>query len=1184
MQLVKMELRGFKSFADKTTLTFDTGITAIVGPNGSGKSNISDAVRWVMGEQNVRQLRGQKAEDIIFAGTETRRPQGAAEVSLYFDNTDHTLDVEFTEVVITRRLFRSGESEFYINKRPCRLKDIHVLFADTGIGQDSMAVIGQNRVDRILNSKPEERRVIFEEVAGISRYKGRKAEGLKKIAETERNLERIQDMMSLLTERLAPMAKEAEKLKRFRQLDQERISYEGTLTLQELRNFERLVAKVENSRLTAVSERDDAAKAVYDAEAKRQALVDTMAREGEELRRLDEGALRAHNELDSLTSRHEACVQRQSEFSRRHDELAVEEQALQAKQAEQTERLRAGEAQQEQYETTLAAARQGLALSETLFHEAETKAAEANQALAARTAAKAQTQQDLVVSRHDRDELRRRLQENRAQCDACKEDLEACEKAQAEHREALQAVQAETAQAAQTLADTQRLVTASKAEMDTLQQQMVAAEKDYRNAHNKSASLEQRIRVLSSMEQEHEGLGRAVKVVLDAKTPWRDGICGVVGELCTIPKELTTALDIALGGASRYIVTDTEGTAKQAIRYLKERRAGRTTFLPLQTIRPRRRTGDEEQAVHEAGSLGFANDVIAYDAAYGDIFASLLGKTILVKTVDEAAAIAKKYHYRLRLVCLDGTLFNPGGSLTGGSTKNAEGSFISRRALLEELKKEWDEAKQIVATAVTAGKDMRRRVETLQRDVEAKEEQLRQAELDKAARSWQEKQLQDALTQDREALQKGHDQYQALQAARADIQAQLVAVEEKIEALQTVPTGDTQALETALAQAEAEVNQCRKQWNEQEVAVATLQEQVRHGAAQVVQFTQWLAGAKDDAARLAERQGQLAKDEAETASLLVQLAANIEAKTAETKRCDAEKEAFYKAKEENFQKHKALEEELTDLRAREQDWRQRLNTYDVQLEKYNAEVRRSEERLALQGLTRQEAMERRREGSLKELQAKVECLRHDISDLGQINPNAEVEYNAAVEKEAFYTKQCDDLRESRTKLEAIVAEIDAAMATQFTKAFGEIRGHFQQIFSRLFGGGKAHLRLTDTRDILATGVDISIQPPGKKEQPLTLLSGGERALTVIALLLAFLVYHPAPFCLVDEVDAALDEANVERMARYLKNYSGHTQFIVITHRRKTMEAANTLQGVTMEEKGVSRLLTVKVDDVLEKGR
>ena len=417
MRLVKMELRGFKSFADKTTLVFDKGITAIVGPNGSGKSNISDAVRWVMGEQNVRQLRGQKAEDVIFAGTETRRPQGAAEVSLYFDNSDGTLDVDFAEVVVTRRLFRSGDSEYYINKRPCRMKDIHMLFADTGIGQDSMAVIGQNRVDRILNSKPEDRRIIFEEAAGISRYKGRKQEGLRKIAETERNVERIRDMMAMLEDRLGPMKEQAETLRTFRELDAERISYEGSLTLQELRNCERLLEKAENNRLAVLTERQDVVKALAEAEEKRSALMAAMEREGETMRRLDSEARQVHTELDGMKSRREAFIQRKEALKERGAELDREERDWQKKKEDAAKRGLELQELSARKAAELAAARKGLALTQALFGKAEEQARQAAAELEKVTASNSDRQQKLFVLQRDAEELRRRLQDNGERCD-----------------------------------------------------------------------------------------------------------------------------------------------------------------------------------------------------------------------------------------------------------------------------------------------------------------------------------------------------------------------------------------------------------------------------------------------------------------------------------------------------------------------------------------------------------------------------------------------------------------------------------------------------------------------------------------------------------------------------------------------------------------------------------------------
>lgn len=1183
MQLLKMELRGFKSFADKTTLTFDKGITAIVGPNGSGKSNISDAVRWVMGEQNIRQLRGQKAEDIIFAGTEKRQPQGAAEVSLYFDNSDHALDLDFSEVAVTRRLFRSGESEFYINKRPCRLKDIHMLFASTGIGQDSMAVIGQNRVDRILNSKPEERRVIFEEVAGISRYKGRKQDGLRKIAETERNLERIQDLMSMLAERMEPLAAQAQKVKQFRALDGERISYEGTLTLQELRNCERLLSKAENYRLASLAEQTDVEKKIAAIESQRQQLLQTMEKENEMLRNLDAQALNAHNELDSMKSRHDAFLQRQVTLQENEKELAEEKTVLQQK-AVQLEKQEASLAeQQQQKETELAAAEKGLALTEALAGKAEAHAQKAAADLETVTAANTARQQQLFVLQRDAEELRRRLQENSARYEevnqTLKQQRDAWKQSQTRglaEEQKCQALQQE-AQAYETQAAAQqKKLQASEAVMQE-------AENTYRHLRGTVDALTQRIRVLESMEQEHEGVGRPVKAVLDAHTPWRSGICGVVGEVCQIPILYATALDVALGAAARYVITQTEDAAKAAIAYLKERHAGRTTFLPLDTIRERTRTQDEIQAAKEKGILGFANELITYDAAYQPVFMSLLGKTLIAETMAAGSAVARKYRHRLRIVCLDGTQFHAGGSLTGGSMKAKESSLISRRVLLQELKEKAAAQQTKLADAVKVGTAKRQEVEAARTAMEAAEEKQQQIAVELQKSTWQMTTAQKEAAQQEAAWHAADTQCESLLQARADIQAELLQKEQALADAKTSPAADTHALEEARRKALEEAEACRSMLTDGQIHAATLREQVRHLEEQQTQHKQNQAQHEEDCSRLAQRQAELQKRQDETAHLLADLAAKITAKEAETQTHDTAKEAFYKAREDNFKRSQQLEAMGKTLQEKRQQCSSRVHNADLQLEKYHGEIRHNEELLTMQGLTRQEAMDRRRDGSLKELHEKVNALKQQIAGLGQINPNAEEEYEAAVKQQQFYDNQCEDLRESRTKLEAIVAEIDDAMAKQFRQAFQEIGKHFQQIFSRLFGGGTAHVVLTDTKDVLAAGVDIFIQPPGKKQQQLTLLSGGERALTVIALLLAFLAYHPAPFCLVDEVDAALDEANVERMARYLKNYSGHTQFIVITHRRKTMEAANTLQGVTMEERGVSRLLTVKVDELLEKG-
>ncbi|MDY5214245.1 MAG: chromosome segregation protein SMC, partial [Megasphaera elsdenii] len=878
MQLLKMELRGFKSFADKTTLTFDKGITAIVGPNGSGKSNISDAVRWVMGEQNVRQLRGQKSEDIIFAGTQTRRPQGAAEVSLYFDNSDHALDTEFTEVVVTRRLFRSGDSEYYINRRPCRLKDIHILFADTGIGQDSMAVIGQNRVDRILNSKPEERRVIFEEVAGISRFKGRKADGLRKIAETERNLERIRDLMSVLEERLEPLQEQAETLQKFRCLDSERLAYEGTVTLQELRNSERLLAKAENGRMTAEAEEQKAARELAAAEGKRKALLDAMAADDEKLRHLDEQAMVVHNELDSLVHRREACRQRQAELAENEAQAGADAEQLQQRQNAWQEQKEALQAQKAQKAAELEAARQALALTQTLFGQAEAKAEAAAKALQERVDANSKRSRDAFMLRRDSEDLRRRLEENDA---ACQQALQQWE----EKKKALKEAEARHQEAGTQQKDWQEKAAAFEEQALSLRhdarakgQRLKQGEEEYRRLRGDIDAAAQRMRVLQSMEQEHEGLGRAVKVVLTASQPWRSRLCGAVGELCQIPSKFAVAIDVALGGAVRYVVAEDETSAKRAISYLKEKKAGRTTFLPLDTLRGRTRTADEERAAGEPGMLGFASDVISYEPKYEKVFSSLLGKTLLADTMDTGSAVARKYGHRLRIVCLDGTQFNAGGSLTGGSTRNQEGSLISRRALLQELQETCRCGQQRLEALLAEGKELRQQAEGAERDLAQAEEGLRQARQAADQARWQAGQEEKALADIRQTLAAFDERVEKLEKDRADMQARLVEKEAALSAMETGPAADVQQWQDACDAARAEAAQCRQTLTERQIAVAKLTEQVRHGDDQLRQHDTWQQELTAQEQALSQRRQDLVRRQEEAARLLTELSKNITVK------------------------------------------------------------------------------------------------------------------------------------------------------------------------------------------------------------------------------------------------------------------------------------------------------------------
>ncbi len=1002
MQLLKIVLRGFKSFAEKTTIELNEGITAIVGPNGSGKSNISDAIKWVLGEQNVRNLRGQKAEDIIFSGTEKRKPLGMAEVSLYFDNTDKSLDIEYSEVVITRRLFRSGDSEFYINKKSCRLKDIHALFADTGIGRDSMAVIGQNRIDQILNSRPEERRLIFEEVSGISRFKGRKLEALKKISETDRNLERISDMLHVLEEQLEPMAKRAEKTRRFQELDRERKNIEASLVLQKLRTAERILTKVENDRIRLAEEEAAGAAESGAVEAR---------------------LLEFRQERDQLDEEVRSMEQQYSQARASHERILAQVQLRAEKVRETGERLERVKI----------------------------------------LAASAQQQQE--------------------------ERLQYMESIQEEMRQLRQQWETEKQRQEVFLKQLQDLRTAVHGRRNVYEERKTSVDR----LEHQVLGLIQRIKVLDMMEKEGEGLSRATKEVLKSSQPWRKEICGAVAHLCQVPERYSVAIDAALGGTAQFIVTETEQAAKQAIRYLKERKGGRTTFLPIETIQARQLTKEETSALQEPGILGSALSLVSYDEKYEKIFSSLLAKILIAENLDAAAKAAKKYNYRLRLVALDGSQVNPGGSLSGGSMRQGEASLIGRHTMLAGLRREEEEQKQAL-------------------------EELRGSLV--AAET--------ALIGERNELERAEAQRQSqmVEAARLEIAVQAAEKEWQQE----------------IKRNEEMISRQKREREEQK----QIEKQIELETGQLAQDT-------EEEKRLQERMLELEK----------------------------ERQVRYDRQKEKRRLIQEMEEESQLLRSRLERLRQRVNEQDARIQRARFDIENEERQLADNGLTRQEAMEVRLPGTAEELQTALGRVHAAIAMLGPINPGAQAEYEEAKEHCAFMTAQHDDLVGARERLMIVLKEIDEAMGRQFTEAFKDISRYFQQTFSQLFEGGTGSLTLTDSGNILESGIEIFACPPGKKKQAMSLLSGGERSLTVIALLFSFLAYKPAPFCLVDEIDAALDEANVARFSNYLKNYTDDTQFIVVTHRRRTMEAATMLQGVTMEEKGVSKLITVKFGDELE---
>ena len=899
---------------------------------------------------------------------------------------------------------------------------------------------------------------------------------------------------------------------------------------------------------------------------------------------LNEAAGAAKSEADRLRERLER-YDLQVEDNRRIIEtvksdlqdISIRKEKVSARISELTSRLESGRAEEK-------AAVQSVTLTEKLMLEATTQAEAIQESLRSEEKAVQLRKEKQYALHRDVEDFKRRLAENIERSGELKERIERVEERKKELERHHLDLEAEIGQVRINEKSLQDKLRTASEELESLKKSLDETAKQEGALKSECDALRQKLHLLEGLERDGEGLGRAVKTVLQSKEPWSSSVCGIAGNLCRIPEKYMTAIDTALGGASRHIVVTSEKAAKEAVTFLKRIKAGRATFLPVDTVRSRHLGKDEEAALAEEGIIGTAKSLVSYDAVYESVFSSLLEKTLIAESVDRASEVARKYRNCIRIVCLDGTVFNVGGSLTGGSSARAMSSVTGRKQVIEktacDLRKKEDVLQNIsseVATATRIFNERSTAVTLLTRKFNETTEVLRRCEwqLQKSAADYE--QIKDEIRNEAAGEQR-------LNEVRSEIQNLLVKAQERLSAYEEKEnTSIIEDLKQQVLKARENTDYIGTSLTERRIEAAKLTELIAHlqesRQEQIGRLEELGAQEKGLSRKLDEVKEQiesLSRQRRVDETLLVEKEKAVIAK-------EADKNAFYQAREANFSKGQAADEELKLLREEKEHYRQQISRADIQIEKYGSEISRCTEKLTDQGLTREEAEARKQEGSLRELQETVRSLKNRIAELGTVNPNADEEYREVAAKAELYEQQSRDLAESQGKLEAIVAEIDKAMSMQFEQAFNEIGGYFQQIFSRLFGGGTAKILLNDTHNILTSGIDFLIQPPGKKAQSLTLLSGGERALTVIALLLAFLAYRPAPFCLVDEVDAALDEANVDRMARYLKNYSGDTQFIVITHRRKSMEAANTLQGVTKEEKGGSKLITVQVDEFIEKG-
>lgn len=1178
MKLIRLILQGFKSFADRTTIDFAEGMTVIVGPNGCGKSNISDAVRWVLGEQNVRNIRGQKAEDIIFSGSEKRKAKNAAMVSLILDNSGHELPLDTAEVSITRKIFRNGDSEFYINKRSCRLKDIQELLANTGIGKGSMVIIGQNQVDRILSARPEERRVIFEEVAGISKYRMKKVDGLRKLEKASANTERVLDLKAVMEEQSEPLRVEAEKARKYCALQKEKKTGAVTAALLKLSAARRMMARYENDQIRLEEKKQEAMARLEEVGRLQKQLENEMGghqkalsaasgeladkkAQAEQLRgdcRVQEENLKhASEELNRLTEQREDEQQARLECREDHEACREELEAVQAELQSGREHLEAIKQQKELLEEKLLASK-----------------AEYARQLQATQESIAQHER-LVQEKNHREEDKNRLAgEAQAHEMRWKVLEEECSKLKEEKAELTRKHLELEAKLSQ-LTEKGKEDAAARDKAENIRYEMLRRLNE-RQAEEKQVQL--RRKDLEKQMEEHVNFSHTTRTVLQASEAWSQHIIGPLGELIRVPEKYTAAAEIALGSMISNLVVDTSETAQTIISWLKNRHAGRTTFYPLDSMSgyPVR---EILQAAREPGICGIAASLFEHDEKISGIMQSILGRILIAEDMDAARRTAKKYRYRFRIVTLDGQVVNAGGSMTGGSMRKKDNTYFGRKSEIKKL----------------AAKE------------KALHEEIGQQ---RAA-----KEKQDALCESLlAAITREREEWQNRSIEAASMKTRLEGMEKELAGKEETAQMEKNSLEMARSQWEQADQACRQlceqlkhaqkpgKQPEKDEKSAQLQDKVNALNEQITDARVQLTRAESNVAQKQEEINKLVETDEESGRTLERLQEAIEKKKqavsdinvrlkAQKKQCE-EADQHWKVME---QKRQILEQQAGDFSRRrialDEDWKKvqaqyaeadsRMSGLDARLESFRNDESRELDTLTSMGLTEKTAESFRIKGSGEDIKKMLASVEKRIAELGNVNPQGEAEYEEHMEKLAFYDKQLDDLRKSEEGLQKIVHEIDDAMTAQFKQAFAKINVEFGRIMKVMFRGGKGHLDLTDRVNPLNGGIELYLQLPGKKTQSLTLMSGGERALTVCALLLSFMAYSPAPFCFLDEIDAALDDANVERYGRMIEDYKKKTQFIIISHRKKTMEFADTLQGVTMAEKGVSSLITVRVSDYIK---
>ncbi len=1181
MYLKSIEIHGFKSFANKINFQFHNGITGIVGPNGSGKSNVADAVRWVLGEQRVKQLRGASMQDVIFSGTELKKPMSYAYVAITLDNHDHELAIEYDEVTVARRLYRSGESEYLLNGTPCRLKDVNELFYDTGIGKEGYSIIGQGQIDKILSGKPEDRRELFDEAAGIVKFKRRKASAVKKLEDEKQNLLRVKDILSELEKQVGPLEKQSEKAKVYLKKKEELRELDANMFLLENRRLKDQYVEADknyeiaSADYTETSRQYDHIKEEYERiqteaeeldrriEEERAMLSDTNVLRG----RLEGEINVLREQINSARGNEKHLESRSAALNQDIEIRSAEQEKLLNEEAQIAGELREKEALREEA---------GKVLSEV---QGQSEALNAQIESGKNTIIEELNNRATIKSRMGRfDTMQEQVQIRRAELNS---RLLRAKSDEAEQEESIRELEEEFQRINERIIEWNDKQSLTDEKLNEIRDELSGKDQKLRDTQVTYHQKKSRLDALINLTERYEGYGGSVKRVMEHKSQ-NPGIIGVVADLFKVEPKYEVAIETALGGSIQNIVTDNEDTAKRMIAFLKANKAGRATFLPLTSIK-NRSDFRQNEIRREPGFLGMADALVRIEEKYRDVAASLLGRIVVVDTVDNAVKIARKYNYSLRMVTLEGEMFTPGGAISGGAFKNSS-NLLGRRREIEELEKTVRDCLRQVDVLLDEIEQTKRRRNTLRMELEQiKAELQREFIRQNTARM--------NVAAAREKKEQSGQSYENLQTEQQELEAELIEIKESKEQIrQELKRSEEleKEIEQKNRQAQTELENLRREESLRFTEVSRWDVEVEK-IRQKLSFQQTNRNRIES--ELERYRGELAEVEAgmqETAGLI----AAKEASILELQETILASHTSQNDGEERLRANLVRKEELSARQksffADRESLADRLSGLDREVYRLNAQREKLEEAIETQinymwdeyEITLSDAAAMRNEEltDLSAMKKEIDALKTQIRRLGDVNVNAIEDYKNLMERFTFLKTQHDDLVTAEETLTGIIRELDEAMRRQFKEKFAQIGKEFDKVFRELFGGGKGTLELMEDEDILEAGVRIIAQPPGKKLQNMMQLSGGEKALTAISLLFAIQNLKPSPFCLLDEIEAALDDSNVGRFAGYLHKLTRSTQFIVITHRRGTMERADRLYGITMQEKGISTLVSVSLID------